>query len=149
SRTRARPAGQAKTGRSTTQNGVAMQSVGQDDLQTTMRGGPFKRLTEKLIIGLLGVADMVSLLMTVSIVGVLVFETIPFFREVSFSEFFLAGEWQPLLRPVGFGIWELIAGTLNVVLWSMLIALPIGLASAIYLSEYAHPRTRSVLKPLL
>ncbi len=121
----------------------------QSSLEATLRGGPMKRLQERLIVAGLGVAAAVSLITTVAIVGVLIWETIPFFQEVPLQDFFLKTEWQPLLRPVGFGIWELIAGTLNVVLWSMVIALPIGLASAIYLSEYAHPRTRAVLKPLL
>src|SRR3990172_7116757 len=56
---------------------------------------------------------------------------------------------QPLFEPVSYGIWELVAGTFNVVFWSLLMALPVGLAAAIYLSEYAHPRTRRILKPLL
>jgi phosphate transport system permease protein len=68
---------------------------------------------------------------------------------VSFVDFFLETEWQPLFEPVSFGIWELVAGTLNVVLRSLLFALPLGLGAAIYLSEYADRRVRQVLKPLL
>jgi phosphate transport system permease protein len=68
---------------------------------------------------------------------------------VSPRDFFLETEWQPLFEPVSFGVWELVAGTVNVVFWSLLFALPVGLAAAIYLSEYAHPRTRKVLKPIL
>lgn len=76
-------------------------------------------------------------------------ESVSFFREVSFADFFLDTEWQPLFKPVSFGIWELVAGTLNVVLWSLFLALPTGLATAVYLSEYAHPHTRRLLKPVL
>jgi phosphate transport system permease protein len=50
---------------------------------------------------------------------------------------------------VSFGIWELVAGTFNVVVWSLVLAVPVGLATAIYLSEYAHPRTRRTLKPVI
>jgi len=104
---------------------------------------------ESLIIASLWASAMVSIVTTMLIIVVLSRETITFFQDVSFAEFFLSTEWQPLLKPVSFGAWEPVAGTLNVVLWSLLIALPIGLMSAIFLSEYAHPRTRQVLKPLL
>ena len=125
---------------------------------TTNSGGPgprlykhpTKRLREKFIIASLGLAGTISLVTTASIIFVLVEESLPFFEEISVFEFLNpASEWQPLFRPVSFGVWELIAGTMNVVLWSLVIAVPIGLGSAIYLSEYAHPRTRAVLKPLL
>jgi phosphate transport system permease protein len=92
---------------------------------------------------------VVSLITTVLIVFVLFSESLTFFRGVSLSEFFLETRWQPLFEPVSFGIWELVAGTLNVVFWSLAMALPVGLATAVYLSEYAHPRTRRVLKPVL
>ncbi|MDA0815594.1 MAG: phosphate ABC transporter permease subunit PstC [Chloroflexi bacterium] len=107
-------------------------------------------MRENVIIGALTLAGVISLLTTAAIVLVLVGESIPFFQEVSFREFFdPRAEWQPLFRPISFGVWELIAGTMNIVLWSLVMALPIGLAAAIYLSEYAHPRTRAILKPLL
>lgn len=128
---------------------VGNQGLDGPDL-SRMYNSPTKRMREKAIIGSLGVAALISLLTTASIVIVLVSESIPFFREVSLTEFFNPfAEWQPLFTPVQFGVWELIAGTMNVVLWSLVIAVPIGLGSAIYLSEYAHPRTRSMLKPLL
>ncbi|MEX1022840.1 MAG: phosphate ABC transporter permease subunit PstC [Dehalococcoidia bacterium] len=120
-----------------------------EGLAASLRQRPFKRLRERAIIWLLGLAGAVSLITTAAIVIVLVGETIPFFSEVSPREFLLEVEWQPLFQPVSFGVWELVAGTLNIVLWSMMIALPIGLASAIYLSEYAHGRTRAILKPML
>jgi len=104
---------------------------------------------EIVIKALLTLCAAVSLITTVLIVFVLFSESLTFFRGVSFSEFFLHTRWQPLFEPVSFGIWELVAGTLNVVLWSLVLALPVGLATAVYLSEYAHPRTRRVLKPVL
>jgi phosphate transport system permease protein len=119
------------------------------DLAAAMRRGPFKRIRERLIVASLGLAAAVSLFTTAAIILVLVAESIPFFQEVSIWEFLGSTNWQPLFKPVSFGVWELIAGTMNIVLWSMVIALPIGIASAVYLSEYAAPRTRAVLKPLL
>ena len=104
---------------------------------------------EIVIKALLALCAAVSLVTTVLIVLVLFSESLTFFRGVSFSEFFLHTRWQPLFEPVSFGIWELVAGTLNVVFWSLVMALPVGLATAMYLSEYAHPRTRLVLKPVL
>lgn len=119
------------------------------EFMAAMRSHPLKRIRERLIVLSLGVAAAISLGTTAAIIIVLVAESIPFFQDVSIREFLFTTNWQPLFRPVSFGVWELVAGTLNIVLWSMLMALPIGLASAIYLSEYAHPRTRRILKPLL
>ena len=114
-----------------------------------IRKRPMRHTGEIVIKGLLALCAAVSLVTTVLIVFVLFRESLTFFRGVSFSEFFLHTRWQPLFEPVSFGIWELVAGTLNVVFWSLVMALPVGLATAVYLSEYAHPRTRRVLKPLL
>ena len=125
------------------------QGMGSPDLGQ-MYNSPTKRLRERFIIASLGLAGAVSLITTAAIIIVLVGESIPFFQEVSFAEFLNpANEWQPLFKPISFGVMELVAGTLNVVFWSLVIAVPIGLGSAIYLSEYAHPRTRAILKPLL
>jgi phosphate transport system permease protein len=121
------------------------------DVLATLKKRPLKRWTEVLIkLTLVGCAT-VSLVTTAAIVIVLFSETFTFFKEVSFSEFFLdiSAQWQPKIEPVQFNVWELVAGTLNVVLWSLIIAIPLGLAAAIYLSEYANPRTRRVLKPVL
>ena len=127
-------------------------AVGSSQAQLTyaaLRRRPLRRLNELAIQGLLLLCATVSLLTTFAIVFVLFRETFSFFQEVSLQEFFLDTEWQPLFNPVSFGIWELVAGTVNVVLWSLVMALPVGLAAAIYLSEYAHPHTRRVLKPVL
>lgn len=99
--------------------------------------------------GLLAAAASVSVLTTVGIVGVLLFETLDFFREVSIAEFYLGTQWTPLFEPKSFGVLPLIAGTLLVAAVAMIVAMPLGLAIAIYLSEYAGRRTRRVLKPLL
>ncbi len=119
------------------------------DLGAALSKRPFKRVGETVIRLLLVAAASISLLTTVAIVTVLVAESIPFFQEVPVSDFLFKTDWQPLFRPVSFGIWELVAGTMNIVFWSLLMALPIGLAAAIYLSEYAAPGVRRVLKPVL
>ena len=119
-------------------------------LQKQMQHSTFKRPGELAVVALLWLCGTISLITTVLIVTTLFGETIDFFREVSPAEFFLETRWQALIPGTeSFGIWELVAGTANVVLWSMVFALPLGLAAAIYLSEYAHPRTRSILKPIL
>ena len=114
-----------------------------------LRKQPFRHVGEILIIGALLLCAAVSLITTALIIFVLFSESATFFQEVSFREFFLNTEWQPLFDPVSFGIWELVAGTVNVVFWALVLALPVGLATAIYLSEYAAPRTRRFLKPIL
>lgn len=114
-----------------------------------LRKRPLKHGGEFLIMSALVLCATVSLVTTALIIYVLFSESATFFREVSLADFFLETEWQPLFDPVSFGIWELVMGTFNVVFWALVMALPIGMATAIYLSEYAAPRTRRVLKPIL
>lgn len=119
------------------------------ELEARMRRSLTRHPAEKLIVGGLWLCGTVSLLTTLIIIETLFAETIGFFREVSLFEFLFTANWQPLFEPEEFGIWELVDGTFNVLLWSLVIALPLGLAAAVYLSEYAHPRTRAFLKPVL
>jgi phosphate transport system permease protein len=72
-----------------------------------------------------------------------------FFQDVSLVDFLTGTEWAPLFEPALFGVVPLIVGTLSVTFWACLLAIPLGLGAAIYLSEYATARTRKVLKPLL
>jgi len=109
----------------------------------------FSRWNETVIKVLLAACAAVSLVTTFAIIFVLAEESVAFFREVSLSEFFLKTRWRPLAGNPSFGIWELVAGTVNVVVWSLAMAVPIGLASAVYLSEYAQTRVRNILKPIL
>lgn len=105
---------------------------------------------ERLIVGSLAVAATFSILVTTTIVVVLARETIGFFEfpDVSLVEFFTGLEWNPLLgAEKHFGIWPLVSGTLLVTVIAASFALPVGLISAIYLSEYASPRVRATLKP--
>ena len=92
---------------------------------------------------------LVSVATTVGIVGVLLFETIEFFAEVPIVEFLTGTEWTPLFANPKFGVWPLVLGTLLVSGIAMAVALPLGLLSAVYLSEYAPPPMRRILKPVL
>lgn len=122
------------------------------DLQQALKKRTFKHPFELAVLVFLGLCATVSLLTTVGIIFTLFEETLSFFKVVSLTDFFsLTGEWAPRERldQSEFAIRELIAGTFNVVFYSMLIALPLGLGAAIYLSEYARPGVRRILKPLL
>ena len=92
---------------------------------------------------------LASVLTTVGIIVALAGPTIEFFREVSPLEFFSAAEWAPTFSPASFGVLSIVVGTLNVTLWAVLIGLPLGLGAAIFMSEYASPRVRRVVKPVL
>jgi phosphate transport system permease protein len=99
---------------------------------------------------------LASVATTIGIIFVLVEETLlaippntSFFQHVSFTEFFTGTSWTPQYTQKHFGILPLLAGTGLVAGIAALIGLPIGLASSIYLSEYASPRTRNVVKPIL
>lgn len=118
-------------------------------MQETLRRRPFRHASEAVIRGVLLACAIVSLVATTAIVVVLFEGASTFFREVSLSDFFFDVEWQPLFNPVSYGIWELVAGTMNIVLWSLLFALPLGIGAAVFMSEYAHPNVRRALKPML
>ncbi len=119
------------------------------NMNDALKKRQFSRPGESVILFVLTLCAAVSLVTTVLIVAVLVRESLTFFQHVSFAEFFLETEWQPLFEPVSFGIWELVAGTLLVTFWALVFAVPVGLATAVYLSEYANANTRKVLKPVL
>lgn len=107
---------------------------------------PFR---EKIVRLLLTLSGFLSILTTVGIVLFLVIESIGFFREVSPIEFLTGLEWTPLFVPKNFGILPLLWGTLLITFIAAIIALPAGLGSAIYLSEYAVEPVRKVVKPAL
>ena len=92
---------------------------------------------------------IVSVLTTLGIIVVLAVETFGFLREVSIVEFLTGTEWTPLFANARFGVLPLVVGTVLVSAIAMVVALPMGLLSAIYLSEYAPTRLRRVVKPVL
>ncbi|AWC29832.1 phosphate ABC transporter permease subunit PstC [Bacillus cytotoxicus] len=91
----------------------------------------------------------VSIITTVGIVMTLANETMMFFRKVSLHDFFLDKEWLPFFEEPKFGILPLICGTFLVTIIAMVVAIPVGLGCAIFLSEYAPKAARKLLKPLL
>jgi phosphate transport system permease protein len=107
------------------------------------------RYRERAIEALLAVCAVISVVTTFGIVVSLLFPTIDFFKVVSFGDFFSTGEWAPLQADPGFGVLRVVVGTVSVTLWAMLFAVPIGLCCAVYLSEYATPRVRRIVKPVL
>ena len=107
------------------------------------------RTGEKFIETALLACGMLSIFTTVGIIGVLLFETIGFFKEVSVIEFFTDTQWTPLFVKKHFGILPLVAGTALTSVIAILIAGPLGILTAIFLSEYAPARLRQILKPIL
>lgn len=106
-------------------------------------------MLEKLIHGFLFICAAISILTTISIVIVLVMESVSFFLEVSLFDFLTDTKWTPLLKPQHFGILPLLCGTMLVAVGSSLVSVPIGLGTAIFLSEYAPPRLREIIKPVV
>lgn len=116
---------------------------------------------ESIIMGSLFFCGLFTIFVTLAIIGVLFVEAYNFFGEphpdaqgeiqtVTFWEFISTGVWSPLLgAEKHFGVWALVLGTFKIVLVAMTLALPLGLLIAIWLSEYAKPKVRAVIKPVL
>lgn len=105
--------------------------------------------TEFIVKVIFGAFAMVSVATTVGIVLTLIFEAIEFFKVVPLWRFLTETRWTPLFSSAQFGIMVLISATVMVSFIAIVVALPLGLLSAIFLSEYASPKVRSVLKPVL
>ena len=108
-----------------------------------------RRIGEDVVKGVLALCALVSVATTVGIVVALFVPAIEFFREISIVDFLTGTNWSPLFKPASFGVLQLVAGTLLVTAIASAVAMPLGLGAAIYMSEYAGPRTRGVLKPAL
>jgi phosphate transport system permease protein len=106
-----------------------------------------QRLKELIIEGVLFLSAFSSILITVGIVAVMIFETVEFFKVVSIKDFLTDTQWTPLFVNKHYGIITLFSGTLLTTFFAMIVAIPVGLISAIYLSEYAHVKVRAVIKP--
>lgn len=111
--------------------------------------GKVKKAKEGVIHLLLFLCACVSVLTTLGIVAVLGIEGAMFFRQVSIGEFLFDTEWTPLFSEKHFGILPLVSGTLMTSAIALFVSLPLGLIIAIYMSEFAESRVRSILKPLL
>ncbi|MEE9284554.1 MAG: phosphate ABC transporter permease subunit PstC [Dehalococcoidia bacterium] len=114
-----------------------------------MRRRGQRRYGERLIPTILLLCALISVFTTVGIVVSLSTEAMGFFREVSLVDVFGSTRWAPLIKPQSFGIWPLLAGTMLITAIAAAVALPLGLATAIFLSEYAPNALRRVLKPVL
>lgn len=112
------------------------------------RLGP-SQVQETLVRFLTFLFALISICTTFGILWVLAVETLSFFRLVPAREFFASSDWSPAFEPPHFGILPLITGTLMIAVGSSIVALPLGIMTSVYLSEYAHPRIRAVLKPSL
>ena len=108
-----------------------------------------RRWGEDIIKGLLMLAALISVLTTTGIVLSLIEETISFFGEVGIGDYLFGTEWAPLFEPASFGVLPLVLGTMLISLVAMIVAIPLGLAAAIYLAEYARPAVRKTIKPIL
>jgi phosphate transport system permease protein len=108
-----------------------------------------RRIGEDLVKGALAACALISVATTVGIVIALFVPALEFFQEVSLVDFLTGTSWAPLFEPAEFGVVPLVAGTLLVTAIASAVAMPLGLGSAIYLSEYASPRARGILKPAL
>ena len=107
------------------------------------------RYGEKAIKGLLALCAVLSVLTTTAIVISLLAPTIGFFGEVALPDFLFGTDWAPSFTPSSFGVLPLVIGTLSTSFYGMLVAVPVGLLSAIYLSEYAPPKVRKTVKPVI
>jgi phosphate transport system permease protein len=104
---------------------------------------------ERLVERGLAACSLVSIVVTIGIMVVLVHEAGVFFEDVTPQQMFGDTTWKPGFDPPRYGVWTLVSGTVMTSAIAIVVALPFGLLAAIYLSEYAAPRTRKVIKPAL
>lgn len=115
--------------------------------ETDLSKNVFRSPSERAIEYALALCAIISIVTTIGIAAVLIFESANFFAAVSIVDFLTDTEWTPQFSVKNFGIWPLLSGTLLVTFIAALVALPIGLASAIFIAEYAPVDVRRVLKP--
>lgn len=109
----------------------------------------FRHRKEWVIEKILFLAALIAVFTTVAIVAILLYESSAFFRHVSIVEFLTSTQWTPLFERANFGILPLVAGTLTVAAVALIVAVPLGLITAIYLSEFAPHKVRETVKPFL
>jgi len=113
-------------------------------------GASSPRYGERIIKAFLALCAGLSVVVTIAIVISLVSPTIGFFQKVPITEFLFGTKWSPGFgEQSSYGVLPTVVATLDIVVVSLLVAVPVGLLSAFYLSEYAHPRVRRVVKPML
>ena len=110
---------------------------------------PARQIFEKIVLVLLMLASAIAVLTTIGIVASVAAESVHFFAQVPLASFLFGTDWSPTAPVPSFGFIPLLTGTLLITLIALLVAAPLGLLSAIYLAEYADPKTRASAKPLL
>lgn len=115
----------------------------------SLQAQPGRYVKENIIRGVFFVCAFFAVIITAFTIFIFATGSAPFFAKVSLREFLLTTRWSPLIEPLSYGALPLIGGTLLTTGIALLVALPLGLLSAIYLSEYASPNVRRVLKPIL
>ncbi len=128
---------------------MALDSISTGVEGRALRASWRKLLPERVITVIMVICTMMSILTTAGIIFVLLFQALQFFGEVSFIEFITGTRWTPLFQSKHFGVLALVSGTFLVAILSMVVALPLGLLSAIFLSEYAPNTVRRIIKPVL
>jgi phosphate transport system permease protein len=128
-------------------NSIASAAATVKSLQLSTRQG--RNWREGGIRALLALCALLSVGTTAAIIFMLVQESAAFFSHIGILEFLLGTQWTPLFEPAHFGVLPLVVGTLHITIGGAIIAIPLGLCTALYLSEYASERTRSIIKPLL
>jgi phosphate transport system permease protein len=121
------------------------------NFQKGVRRGLGRAYREPIIQGLCFLCAAISIVTTIGILYTLLVETVAFFRSpgVTLREFLTGTEWSPTFKDAKFGIRPLVSGTMIITVGAAIIALPLGLMSAVFLSEYAQPRVRAIFKPIL
>jgi phosphate transport system permease protein len=110
---------------------------------------PGRYAKENTVRFILFLCAFLAVLMTALTTGLFVVGSAPFFEKVPLADFLLGTDWSPLITPESYGALPLITGTLAVTFIALIVALPLGLLSAIYLSEFASHRVRKFVKPVL
>jgi phosphate transport system permease protein len=104
---------------------------------------------EKIIEYSLFLSAIFSVLITISIITILFSESIPFFQHVSFKDIFFDVQWAPLFEKPRYGIWALISGTFLTTVVALVVAIPLGVVTAVFLSEFVNHKMRELLKPIV
>ncbi len=127
----------------------AMQLPAQLTISPRLAKNIRRNVKERIIELILMMAALVAVATTFAIVGVLLYESLSFFKTVSIIEFFTDTQWTPLFEDAHYGIMPLVSGTLTTSAIALAVAVPIGTISAIFLSEFASHKTREIIKPIL
>ena len=108
-----------------------------------------RHFIERIIEGILMLAALSAVFVTIAIVAILLYESYTFFQHVSIVDFLTDTQWTPLFEDAHYGILPLVSGTVTIAGVALLFAIPVGTIGAIYLSEFASHKTRETVKPIL